>query len=150
MSENQTKEKLEVAGKQKEKKNFLKKAFTTTYKYENLILLVLAVIAMVLGFMVINKDLTINPEVFFIGDYPLVFAWILFILGAVSMLLAIWPFFKPSVGELKRVSWPSFSLLLKNTAIVFSYVLILSIFFIGADALLNQVVRLFQWLAGLM
>lgn len=149
MSENQTKENLEVVVKQKPKKNFLKNAFTKDYKYENLILLVLAVVAMVLGFMVISGDLTINQKVYFIGEYPMVFAWILFILGAVSLLLAVWPFFKPSIGEVKRVSWPSFSTLVKNTAIVFAYTLILAIFFIAADALLNKVVELFQWLAEL-
>jgi len=148
MSENQTKEKLEVV-KTKEKKSFLKNAFTKDYKYENLILLFLAVIAMVLGFMVISGDLTINPKVYFIGEYPMVFAWILFILGAASLLLAVWPFFKPSVGEVKRVSWPSFSTLVKNTAIVFAYTLILALFFVAADALLNKVVELFQWLAEL-
>lgn len=146
----QTIEKVEVVEKQKPKKNFIKNAFTSSYKYENLVLLILAIIAMVLGFMVLVGDLQINEKVYFIGEYPMVFAWILFILGTVSLLLSIWPFFKPSVGELKRVSWPGVSTVLKNTAIVFAYTLILAIFFVGADALLNQVVKLFQWLAGLM
>lgn len=150
MSENQTNVKLEMSGKQKPKKSFIKNVFTKDYKYENLILLILAIIAMVLGFMVIDGDLTINEKVYFIGEYPMVFAWILFILGAVSLLLSIWPFFKPSIGELKKVSWPSASTVFKNTAIVFAYVLIVAVFFVLADILLNQVVVFFQWLAKLM
>ena len=141
---------VEVVEKTKQKPNFIKNVFTKDYKYENLILLVLAIVAMVLGFMVIVGDLQINEKVYFIGEYPMVFAWLLFILGSVSLLLSIWPFFKPSVGELKRVSWPGIAEVLKNTAIVFAYTLLLAIFFVGADALLNQVVKLFQWLAGLM
>ena len=149
MSEKQ-KQKLDAGKGVAVKKNFLKSAFTKDYKYENLILLVLAIVAMVLGFMVISGELVVNQKIYFIGEYPMVFAWILFILGVISLILSVWPFFKPSVGEVKRVSWPSTSVLIKNTLIVFAYILILSLFFIAADALLNQVVKLFQWLAGLM
>lgn len=136
--------------KKAKKGNFFKDFFTKEYKFEGLILLTLAVISMVLGFMVINGNLTIDEKIYFIGEYPLVFAWILFILGVVSLLLSVYPFFKPSFSELKRVNWPTTGKLFKNVAIVFGYVLILSVFFIAADALFNQVVKLFQWLAGLM
>ena len=147
-------EKLVVETNKKEKKakkgNFFKDFFTKEYKFEGLVLLFLAVVSMVLGFMVIVGELVIDESIYFIGEYPLVFAWILFILGVVSLLLSVYPFFKPSFSELKRVNWPTTGKLFKNVAIVFGYVLVLSVFFIGADALFNQVVKLFQWLAGLM
>ncbi|MDD4000327.1 MAG: hypothetical protein PHX62_05485, partial [Bacilli bacterium] len=79
--------------------------FTKEYKYEGLILLFLSVIAIVLGAMVLIGEstsgtggLTINESVFLIGDYPKAFAWILIILGVMSMLLAIWPYYKPSIS----------------------------------------------------
>ena len=40
--------------------------------------------------------------------------------------------------------------MLENTAVVFAFILILALLFVGYDALLNQVVKLFQWLAGLI
>ena len=77
-----------------------------------------------------------------------VFAWVLFILGVLSLLLSVFPFFKPSFSELKRVNWPTAGKVFKNFMIVFAYIIILSIFFIAADALFNQVVKLFQLIAG--
>lgn len=137
-----------VSKPEKKKTNWVAKIFTKEYKFESVLLLVLAVIAMVLGFMVISGDLVINPKVYFIGEYPMVFAWVLFILGVLSLLLSVYPFFKPSFAELKRVNWPTAGKLFKNLAIVFAYILILSIFFVAADALFNQVVKLFQLISG--
>lgn len=141
---------------EKEKKSFLS-LVAKEYKYEGLILLVLALIGIVLGAMILvgistdgEQGLVVNPNFYFIGEYPAVFAWILIILGVASFLLAVWPYVKPSIGEIKRVSWPTKKTMLENTAIVFAFILIIAVLFVGYDAILNQVVKLFQWLAGLM
>lgn len=141
---------------EKEKKSFLS-LVAKEYKYEGLILLVLALIGIVLGVMILigissegEKGLVVNENFYFIGEYPNVFAWILIILGGASFLLAVWPYLKPSIGEVKRVSWPNKKTMLENTAIVFAFILIIALLFVGYDALLNQVVKLFQWLAGLL
>lgn len=131
--------------------------FTKEYKYEGLILLLLSVVAIVLGAMVLIGEstsgasgLTINKNVFLIGDYPKAFAWILVILGVMSLILAVWPFYKPSVSELKRVSWASRGTLIQNTATVFAFVLIMALFFLLSDFLLGYVLEFFEWLAGKM
>lgn len=141
---------------EKEKKSFLS-LVAKEYKYEGLILLILSLVGIMLGTMILigistegAKGLVVNPNFYFIGEYPAVFAWILIILGVASFLLAVWPYIKPSIGEIKRVSWPTKKTMLENTAIVFAFILILAILFVGYDAILNQVVKLFQWLAGLM
>ena len=141
---------------EKEKKSFLS-LVAKEYKYEGLILLVLALIGIVLGVMILigissegEKGLVVNENFYFIGEYPNVFAWILIILGGASFLLAVWPYIKPSIGEVKRVSWPNKKTMLENTAIVFAFILVIALLFVGYDALLNQVVKLFQWLAGLL
>ena len=141
---------------EKEKKSFLS-LVAKEYKYEGLILLVLALVGIVLGAMILigistegAKGLVVNENFYFVGEYPAVFAWILIILGAASLILAIWPYVKPSIGEIKRVSWPTKKTMLENTAVVFAFILILALLFVGYDALLNQVVKLFQWLAGLI
>lgn len=52
-------------------------------------------------------------------------------------------FFSKSWSELKKVSWPNFKTVLKNTAIVFLVVLFFSVIVWGADAL-------FAFLIGLI
>lgn len=135
------------------KSNGILSIFTKEYKYEGIILLFLSLVALVLGTMVLiginsegSSGLVINENVFLIGDYPAAFAWILVVLGAVSLLLAIVPFFKPSISEVKRISWSTRATLLKNTAIVFAFILIMAIFFILSDWIFSYVVDLFKWI----
>lgn len=133
------------------KENKILTIFTKEYKYEGIILLFLSLIALVLGTLVLmgissegESGLVINENVFLIGDYPSAFAWILVVLGAVSLILAVWPFYKPSIAEAKRITWSTKGQLLKNTAIVFAFILIMSIFFIFSDWIFGYVVELFE------
>lgn len=133
------------------KENKILTIFTKEYKYEGIILLFLSLIALVLGTLVLmgissegSSGLVINENVFLIGDYPSAFAWILIVLGAVSLILAVWPFYKPSIAEAKRISWSTKGQLLKNTAIVFAFILSMSIFFILSDWIFGYVVKLFE------
>ena len=146
---------LEKTAKKENTENKVLSIFVKEYKYEGLVLLVLALIAIVLGVMVLigestdgTSGLTINPNVFLIGSYPVAFAWILVILGAFSLLIALWPFYKPSVYEVKRVSWTSRGDLLKNTGIVFAFILIMAIFFVLADFAYGYLVDLFELIAS--
>jgi len=145
-----------MAQEVKEKKNTLSK-IAREYKYEGLIFLIIALVGIVVGVELLlgvnsngSEGLTVNEDFFFIGAYPKLFAWILIILGSVLAIFSIWPYYKPSFGEIRRVSWPTKKVMLENTLITLSFILILALLFIGYDALLNQVVKLFQWLAGKM
>lgn len=138
--------------KTKKSENSILSIFTKEYKYEGLLLLFLSLIAILLGTMVIigenstdGRPLTIRKEVFLIGEYPLVFAWILVILGAMSLILAVWPFLKPSMAELKRVSWAKKSDTLKNTLIVFAFIAIMAGFFLLSDYLLGFFLKFIEW-----
>ncbi|HHZ18498.1 MAG TPA: preprotein translocase subunit SecE [Acholeplasmataceae bacterium] len=140
----------------KEKTNSILAIFAKEYKYEGLILLFLSLLAIVLGAMVLigessggTSGLTINEDVFLIGDYPKAFAWILIILGVMSLILSIWPYFKPSIGEVKRVSWPTRGTVFQNTATVFAFVLIMALFFLLSDFLLGYLLKFFDWLSTL-
>lgn len=140
------------------KKNGALSIFTKEYKYEGIFLLALSLIALVLGTMVLlgtgettsSSGLQINEDIFLIGDYPEAFAWVLIILGAVSLILAAFPYFKPSISEVKRVTWPTRGQLFKNTAIVFAFTILLALFFVFSDWILGYAVDLFQWLASKM
>lgn len=143
--------------KETKKENSILSIFTKEYKYEGLFLLFLSVVAILLGTMVLigtndpnGLPLSINEDVFLIGDYPKVFAWILIILGTMSLILAVWPFVKPSITELKRVSWASKGTLLQNTAVVFAFIVIVAGFFLLSDFLLGYVLRGIEWLATKM
>ena len=67
--------------------------------------------------------------------------WILVGLGAVSLLLSIWPYYKPSVYEVKRVSWPTKKTMFENVLSAFIFTIIFVIFFAGIDLGLKALVE---------
>lgn len=125
-----------VEKKEYEKKSKLVEVFTKDYKYEGLILLILALVAIILGCLIIGGIMTIPADVFLIGEYPKVFAWILVVLGAISLVLSIGPYYKPSIYEVKRITWPTKKLLLVNIRDTFIFTIALALFFWGCDTLL--------------
>ncbi|MFA5543923.1 MAG: preprotein translocase subunit SecE [Bacilli bacterium] len=122
------------------KQSRLASVFTKEYKHEWLILLILSLIAIVLGVIFLNNEFGLTLEdIYLIGDYPKVFAWILIVLGVLSLLLSVWPYYKPSIDELKRVTWPKRGDLLRKTAVVLLFSVIMALFFAVADLGLNVI-----------
>lgn len=128
---------------EEKKPNRLITVFTKEYKHESLILLFLALVSIILGSLFLSGDLSADG-VFLIGDYPKVFAWILISLGALSVLLAIWPYYKPSFDEVKRVSWPTKGVIIANSVTVLVFSLVMALFFALADNLVTLLLGLFQ------
>ena len=132
--------------KAKPKKNRLAEVFMKDYRFEGLILLILAVVAIVLGVLILVNTLTIDASIPVLGDYPKVFAWILVGLGVVSLGLAVWPFYKPSVEEVKRVTWPTGKQFLYDSLIVLLFIAVLALFYTAIDTGFSALVN---WLEGL-
>lgn len=125
---------------QKQKKNRLVEAFTKDYKYEGLLLLILSIISIVIGVYFLGNPPVVDD---LLGIPVNVFFWLLIVLGGVSLLLSIWPYYKPSVYEVKRITWPTKKEMLENSISTFIFVLIFVLFFLlvdtGLEALLTWI-----------
>ena len=128
---------------EEKKPNRLVTVFTKEYKHESLILLFLALVSIVLGSLFLSGDLSADG-VFLIGDYPVVFAWILIGLGALSVVLAIWPYYKPSFEEVRRIAWPTKGTIVQNSLTVLLFSLVMAVFFALADNLVKLILELFK------
>lgn len=128
-----------MTNKKVEKKNRVIQAIHHEWKYENLILVVLALFAIELGVLLLTGDLTIAATAFLIGPYWKVFAWVLVALGALSMLLAVSSFYRPSLAELKHVSGLKKRTFLGNVLIVVVFCVILAFLFIAYEAVIELV-----------
>lgn len=117
---------------------------TKEYKFENLILIILAAIVLIFGALIIAGSLNVNPNFFVIGQYPLIFAWFMIVVALVSIVLTAWPFFKPSILEWKKVTKPTKKVMLDHSAKVFSFIIFLSFMFILFDYLISALFRLFN------
>ncbi len=114
----------------------------TEHKWENYVLLILSLFALILGALIMNKTLVVNDSFPLIGNFPNLFAWILIILSALSLILSLYPFFKPAWPELKKVTWPNKKLFLGNTARVFIFLITLTLLFLLYDAFISRIIAL--------
>ena len=137
---------------QKQKKNRLAEVFTKDYKYEGLVLLILSIIAIILGVYFLVECYTLDGDsyrkpfgdTFLLGQYDREFSWLLTGLGVISLLLSIWPYYKPSVYEIKRVSWPSKKTMLENVITTLVFIVIFVLFFALVDAGLLAIIDLIK------
>lgn len=117
-----------------QKKNRLAEIFTKDYKYEGIVLLILSIIAIVVGILILPNPGTI------MGISVKIMGWILIGLGGVSLLLSIWPYYKPSVYEVKRVDWPTKKSMLEDVISVFIFTIIFVLFFTVVDFGLTELI----------
>ena len=107
------------------------------YPFERIALGILGALVIVLGvYLVEGRLLTIrltNWWIFNTDTKILIFSIFVIAIGALSFFMAIWPFFVPSFGEMKKVTWPGRSMILNHTARVFGFILSISAFFIVSD-----------------
>ncbi len=133
-----------MAEKKVEKKNRVLQAIHHEWKYENLILVVLALFAIELGVLLLTGDLTIASTAFLIGPYWKVFAWILVVLGALSMLLAVSSFYRPSFAEIKHITGLKKRTFFGNVVIVLIFSVILALLIIAFDSVIEVFINLFK------
>jgi preprotein translocase subunit SecE len=102
---------MAIKQKQTEQQSKLIQVLTTEYKWENLLLGILATISGALALMIIsgNTLLTINDDFPILGqgNNGIIFAWVLFAISIFGLILVIYPFFLPAIPELKKITWPT-------------------------------------------
>lgn len=141
---------MEAKVKEQEKKSRVIEFVLKEHKYENLILAVLAIVAIELGVLLLTKVLEIPQGAFIIGESELsatIFSWALVVLGAVSLVLSVISFFIPSFAETKHIKGLKFTQYLVNIATVIIFILVLALFFIGCDWVIEKLTGLIEgWL----
>jgi preprotein translocase subunit SecE len=121
---------MAIKVKNTEEKSKLLEVLTKEYKWENLLLGVLATISAGLALMIIsgNRLLQINPNFPILGTEPngTIFSWVLLVISIFGLILVIYPFFIPAVPELKKIIWPSRSKFLDHSARTVLFLLLLT------------------------
>lgn len=126
----------------KEKKSKVLEVLRTEYKWENVVLAILASLALAFSLMIINGALVVRESFPLIGQYPKVFAWVLFGISVTGIILVISPFLVQAFPELKKISWANWQTSIDAIVKVFVFVLIFALLFVGFDALVAPLVKL--------
>lgn len=100
---------MAIKEKNQEKQSKLVEILTTEYKWENLLLLVLAVLSTALSLIIIINQgpISIDSSFPILGKRTnqLIFAWVLFGISMLGIGLVAAPFVAPAIPELKRITW---------------------------------------------
>ena len=70
-----------------------------------------------------------------------IIASILIVLGAFSLVLSIWPYYKPSIYEVRRVTWPTKKIMITNCLDVLVYSVSFAVFFFLVDILFAFIIK---------
>lgn len=89
----------------KPKRNKLLEVLSQDYKAENIFLAFIAIIAIAFSIMILSGTLNVKDNYPLLGAYPKVFAIILLVISTLGLLVVLWPFYQPSVGELRKITW---------------------------------------------
>ena len=116
---------------QAEKKNRVVEYLLSEHKIENYLLLFLGVFAIELGVILLQGQLlSIPEEAWLIGGKTntVIFSWILVALGTISIVLVAAAFYRPSIAEIKHISFS----------------VVLALFFIGCDFVIEKFIQLMK------
>ena len=113
----------------------------TEYKWENILLAILAALALAFSLMIVNGTLEVKESFPVIGSFPKVFAWILFGISVLGIVLVAFPFFVQALPELKKIAWADFKTSIDAITKVFIFVVFFALLFVGFDALIGLVMK---------
>lgn len=131
--------KVEKAG---EKRNRVAEFILTEHKFENYLLLFLGIFAIELGAILLTNFLTINEGAWLIGTQvgKTVFAWVLVGLGAVSVILVAFGFYRPSFDEIKNITGLKKKEFFWNVVKVVCFSVVIALFFVLCNTLIQLVI----------
>ena len=129
------------------KKNKIIEIMQKEYPVEKLLLGVLGAVVLILGiYLIEGRVLEIRYTdlwIFNSATKILIFSIFVVLIGAVAFILAVYPFFVPSIAEMKKVSWPTRSVIANHSMRVFGFILLIAFFFVLIDFGLRP---LFNWI----
>lgn len=127
----------------KPKRNKLLEVLSQDYKVENILLALIAVVAMGFSVMILSGSINIRDNYPLFGTYPKAFAIILLIVSLLGLIVVLWPFFEPSIGEFKKITWAKpkelYQDLFRVLVFMIFFVFVLLFFDIICRALYNRI-----------
>ncbi len=130
---------MAIKEKQVEKKSKLLEILGKDYKWESYVFFFISLVVLMLGVLILTNTITISEDAFLIGPISNIFAWIMVAFGALALIYAVYPFFKPAVPEIKKVTWLKGRKYFGNVVRVFIFIIVLALLFLLYDMFITEV-----------
>ena len=140
--------------KQEQKGNRVLEILTTEYPIDRVLVVIMGLLVTVVGFYLVtndpflqitNTDAWYTKWIFGTDTGILIFSIFILLMGVGSLVIGLYPYFKPSVKEMKRVTWPNGTTIKNHSVRVFGFILFLMAVFVAYEAALKP---LFAFLKG--
>ena len=109
------------------------------HKWETFLFLFISLFVLDLGMLILINALTIRDDFPVLGGHSVVVGWTLVVVGALAIIYSIWPFIKPSLPEIKKVTWLTWPKFLGNAVRTFLFIAIFVALFVLYDALITGI-----------
>ena len=130
---------MAIKEKQVEKKSKLWEILSKDYRLESYVFFLISLVVLLLGVLILVGTISIAEDAFLIGPISNIFAWIMVVFGALALIYAVYPFFKPAFPEIKRISWLKGKKYFGNVVRVFIFIIVLALLFLLYDMFITEV-----------
>ncbi|MDE7101099.1 MAG: preprotein translocase subunit SecE [Anaeroplasmataceae bacterium] len=130
---------MAVKEKENEKPSRILQYLKETHKWENYLFLFLSLMVLILGSLILAGTLTVKENFWLIGKHPKGFGWLLVCLASVFTIYALYPFFKPALPEIKKVTWLTVGKFIGNSIRTLLFITIFALLFLLYDAFIAQI-----------
>jgi len=124
------------------KRNKLLEILSSDYRAENIFFALVSTIAMGFSIMILSNIMVVREGLPIIGTYPKVFAGILLAISILGLALVVWPFYEPSIGELKKITWATGNQMIQDVIRVLVYMAFFIFVLFFFDVILRELYAL--------
>lgn len=131
---------MAIKEKKEEQTSRILEYLKAEHKWENYLFMFLSIALIILGVFMLNGTLNVKSTVPVIGSFPKAFAIIITVIGSLSLIYAVYHFFKSAFPELKKITLPGWSLFIGNTLKVFTFLIIFTLLYLMYDVLVSEII----------
>lgn len=125
----------------KETKSKLGEILSKDYKWESYVFFFLSLLVLILGVLILTDTITISSNAWLVGSFPTGFAIILVVIGSLTLLYSIYPFFKQALPEFKKISWLKGKKYWGNVVRVFLFLIVFTLLFLLYDSFITEILQ---------
>jgi preprotein translocase SecE subunit len=121
-----------------DRKSRIFEVLSKDYKWETYLYIFISLFLIEIGALILNSVIQFKDTIPLLGTYPTAFAIIIVVIGALSLVYALYPFIRQAFPEIKKVTWPKWSLFLENTVKTFVFLIVLTLVYFVFDIIIGE------------
>ncbi|MCR5786118.1 MAG: preprotein translocase subunit SecE [Acholeplasmatales bacterium] len=128
------KEKVDIL----DRKSRILEVLNKDYKWETYLYIFVSLFLIEIGTLILTGVVQFKDSIPLVGTYPKGFAIAIVVIGALCLIYALFPFFKTAYPEVKKTTWPSWTLFFGNAAKTFVFLIAFTLIYFMFDIIIGE------------